>query len=137
MGQLPFEIWLFIRRLWWFPCHLYNFWKLPRFKEGDLYLDCGWHPVVCTEVTWTCWRWLGPYDRDLAGVSLLDGSSPRSCSVIHCDPQKLTGPVAAHIVSLMLEGDQSLGVSLERRKVGEKHIQNIIKQSPELQKLWG
>lgn len=43
-------------------------------EVGQIYRDCSYHPVLCTEV----------YDDDVAGVSLIDGSSPRSCSIRHC-----------------------------------------------------
>jgi hypothetical protein len=47
---------------------------------GDIYLDCNYHPVVCTEID----------DWDIAGISMVDGSGPRSCSIRHCGIQKLT-----------------------------------------------
>lgn len=137
MGDLPFEVWLFIRRLIRWPQSLYRFWKLPRFKEGDIYLDCFWHPVAVTEVTLTYWSLLGPYDWDLAGISLLDGTSPRGCSVRICGLQKLSYPVAEHIVSLMLGGDHSLEAALQRREAGVQNIQSIYEVSPELKQLWG
>lgn len=72
-----------------FPKELYQLWKLPRFRPGDIYLDCAYHPVVTTKVELMCYSWWGPYDWDLSGVSLYDGTSPRGCSVIHCSPRKL------------------------------------------------
>lgn len=49
---------------------------------GDVFEDCSFHPVLC----------LGVDDRegDLWGISLIDGSYPRSCSFIHCGVRKLT-----------------------------------------------
>lgn len=136
MGNLPFNIWLFFRRLTDFPSNLHRFWKLPRFKEGGIYLDCGWHPVVAIEVTLTYCSLLGPYDWDLEGISLLDGGGPRGCSTRHCAPRKLSFPAAEHIVSLMLDGDHSLEAALRRRADGVQNIQRIYEASPELQQLW-
>jgi hypothetical protein len=64
---------------------------------GDIYEDCAFHPVICMGVS---------YEEDeLWGVSLVDGSYPRSCSLVHCGVRKLTpaeawdirmhGPVSA------------------------------------------
>lgn len=41
---------------------------------GEVYEDCAYHPVYCTESV----------AGDVAGVSLFDASTPRSCSVSHC-----------------------------------------------------
>lgn len=137
MGDIAFEVRMFTHRLINFPRNLKDFRKLPRFKVGDIYLDCGWHPVVATEVTWTGNGWLGPWDWDLAGVSLLDGSSPRSCSVRHCAPVKIDYSAAEHIVALMLDVDNQLDAALKRRKAGVENIRRIYEVSPELQGLWG
>ncbi len=49
---------------------------------GDLYEDCFFHPVVCVEVD---------YDHDsISGVSLIDGSYPRNCSMRFCGVRKLS-----------------------------------------------
>ncbi len=49
---------------------------------GDLYEDCCFHPVVCVEVD---------YEHDsISGVSLIDGSYPRNCSLRFCGVRKLT-----------------------------------------------
>ncbi|MGP3964837.1 hypothetical protein ACTWPT_53680, partial [Nonomuraea sp. 3N208] len=42
---------------------------------GMIYEDCAFHPVLCLEVD---------EDRSVAGISLIDGSYPRSCSLDHC-----------------------------------------------------
>ncbi len=47
---------------------------------GDLYMDCNYHPVLCTESD----------QDDVSGISLLDGSMPRSCSIEHCNVKRLT-----------------------------------------------
>lgn len=49
-------------------------------KPGEIYEDCAYHPVLCTLV-----------DGDhVEGISLLDGSAPRSCSIKHCGVVVLT-----------------------------------------------
>lgn len=49
-------------------------------KVGDYYQDCGLHPVLCTENN----------GYDVEGISLIDGSYPRCCSLYYCDPRKIT-----------------------------------------------
>jgi hypothetical protein len=47
---------------------------------GDIYEDCAFHPVLCTHV-----------DGDhLSGISLIDASGPRGCSLNHCGVIKLS-----------------------------------------------
>jgi hypothetical protein len=48
---------------------------------GDLYEDCAYHPVLCTYVSYE--------DDEIAGISLVDGSAPRGCSLRHCGVRKL------------------------------------------------
>ena len=51
-------------------------------QPGDIYEDCSYHPVLCTHV-----------EEDvevLKGISLIDASAPRSCSLTHCGPVKLS-----------------------------------------------
>ena len=51
-------------------------------SPGDLYEDCSFHPVICVEVD---------YDRDeIFGISLIDGSYMRNCSLRFCGVHKLT-----------------------------------------------
>ena len=53
-----------------------------RIHVGDIYEDCAFHPVLCTRVD---------YEVDkLEGISLIDGSAPRSCSLRYCGPFRLT-----------------------------------------------
>ena len=59
------------------------------FGVGLLYEDCAYHPVLCTGYS--------PQEADLQGISLIDGSSPRSCSIEHCGPVPLTLPQAVWI----------------------------------------
>lgn len=51
---------------------------------GDIYEDCAHHPVRCEEI------YIGPGLDDISGVSLIDGSRPRSCSLKHCGVIRLT-----------------------------------------------
>ena len=45
-------------------------------KIGDLYEDCFYHPCYCVKID---------VDGDeVSGISLIDGSFPRCCSVEHC-----------------------------------------------------
>lgn len=53
-----------------------------RLVVGDIYEDCNYHPVLCTSVD---------YDEDTPeGISLIDGSQPRSCSLVHCGIRRLS-----------------------------------------------
>jgi hypothetical protein len=47
---------------------------------GDVYEDCAFHPVLC----------IGADGDEFWGISLVDGSYPRSCSVANCGVRKLT-----------------------------------------------
>jgi len=49
---------------------------------GEVYEDCAYHPVLCVSVSYE--------EDDIQGVSLVDGSYPRSCSLRHCGVRKLT-----------------------------------------------
>jgi hypothetical protein len=49
-------------------------------RAGDFYEDCAYHPCLCIRVL----------DGEVSGVSLVDGSSPRSCDVSHCGIRRLT-----------------------------------------------
>lgn len=59
---------------------------LNKFKLGDIYLDGFYHPTVCLRIDIDYER----KDIGLEGVSLLDGSWPRGCSVVHSGPDKIT-----------------------------------------------
>jgi hypothetical protein len=52
------------------------------FVVGGLYEDCAYHPCLCIEVD--------EAERGLIGISLMDGSLPRSCSIDHCGPEVIT-----------------------------------------------
>ena len=49
---------------------------------GDFYEDCAYHPCVCVASSIE--------DDDLCGISLIDGTQPRSCSLKHCGVRRLT-----------------------------------------------
>jgi hypothetical protein len=51
------------------------------FHPGDIYEDCSFHPVLCTYID----------DGDeIGGISLIDASAPRACSLSGCAVVKLT-----------------------------------------------
>jgi hypothetical protein len=56
----------------------------PRIQPGDIYEDCAYHPYVCFGI--------GEEDGDIMvwGISLIDGSQPRSCRLNHCGVHKMT-----------------------------------------------
>jgi hypothetical protein len=49
-------------------------------SPGDIYEDCAYHPCVC----------LGVDGLEIWGISLVDGSHPRSCDIGACGIRKLT-----------------------------------------------
>ncbi|WEH16924.1 hypothetical protein [Streptomyces sp. VNUA24] len=51
-------------------------------RVGDIYEDCSFHPVLCTEVDDDGWVVLN-------GISLIDGTFPRSCDAQHCAPVRI------------------------------------------------
>ena len=57
---------------------------------GDVYWDCAYHPVKCTEID----------DDDVSGISLLDKSSPRYCSIKNCGVIKLNQEQTDFLVSI-------------------------------------
>lgn len=62
-------------------------WRKRKIRVGDVYLDCDNHPVYCTESD----------GYDVAGKSLIDGSSPRSCSIKDCAVIRLSPRKVAEI----------------------------------------
>lgn len=51
-------------------------------KPGDIYESCSYEPVLCLGVD---------YKRDqIWGISLIDGTYPHSCSLVHCGVRKLS-----------------------------------------------
>lgn len=57
-------------------------------SPGDYYEDCAFHPCVCMRVD--------SEDDEIQGISLVDGSFPRSCSGRHCGVRKLSFAEALH-----------------------------------------
>lgn len=53
---------------------------------GDFYEDCYYHPCLCTLV----------WDGCVSGISLVDGTYPRDCSIEHYAIRKLTPEEAIH-----------------------------------------
>ena len=49
-------------------------------KPGDFYEDCFSHPCLCTSCN----------GDDVDGISLVDGSTPRGCSIRHCGVVKIS-----------------------------------------------
>jgi hypothetical protein len=49
-------------------------------QPGDIYEDCAYHPCLCVRIE----------EDDVEGISLVDGTVPRSCSIAHCGVRRLT-----------------------------------------------
>lgn len=49
-------------------------------SPGDIYEDCAFHPVLCTN----------SHEDQISGISLIDATAPRACSLTHCGIIKLT-----------------------------------------------
>ena len=54
----------------------------PPIKPGEFYEDCSYHPCVCVGSSLE--------HDEIWGISLIDGTHPRSCSFRHCGVRKLT-----------------------------------------------
>jgi len=68
-------------------------------KPGDIYEDCAFHPVLCTHID----------GDEISGISLIDASAPRACSLSHCAVIKLT-------VSDVIEARADWPAYLNRRR---------------------
>lgn len=55
-------------------------------QAGDYYEDCAFHPCLCIRVD----------GDELLGVSLVDGTYPRGCSIGHCGVRRLSLQEALH-----------------------------------------
>lgn len=75
---------------------------------GNIYEDSACHPVLCTSVD---------YENDeISGISLIDGSYPRSCSLRHSGVRKLTIEEALEIrLNGPVEPEFRERISRERR----------------------
>ena len=60
-----------------------------RLKVGDIYESCSYHPVLCLGVDYK--------EDEIWGISLIDGTYPMACSLIHCGIRKLTAKQAWRI----------------------------------------
>ncbi len=125
MGNLYLhEMKLFLMRWMAFPRELRRSRALPDFEMGDIYLDCAYHPVIATEAVRFRTAQPGCWDADLAGVSMIDGSGPRSCSVFHCAPQKISLELAL-LITIHWE---EFNAALDR-------LNALYETHPELQRL--
>jgi hypothetical protein len=59
-------------------------------RVGAVYEDCAFHPVLCTHVS--------DMNDEIQGISLVDGSEPRACSLSHCHPEPLSHSQAIWIM---------------------------------------
>jgi hypothetical protein len=75
--------------------------KPGEIQPGDIYEDCSYHPVLCTEIL--------EDGEVLTGISLIDASAPRSCSIPHCGPVKLS-------VTEVLEARRDFAAYVARRQ---------------------
>lgn len=73
------------------------------FAVGEIYEDCSFHTVLCTAIL------AQDGDTELTGISLIDGSYPRTCSVLNCGPTPLT-------ISQAMTAKLSFETYVERRK---------------------
>lgn len=72
--------------------------KKYHIQPGDIYEDCAYHPCLCTEVEDE------GDDISVSGISLIDGSYPRPCSLNHCGVIKMTLEEAWHRKREFAEG---------------------------------
>jgi hypothetical protein len=56
--------------------------EVPEFAPGDIYEDAFYHPCLCVGASMK--------EDEVWGISLLDGSYPRSCSITYSHPRKLS-----------------------------------------------
>lgn len=60
-----------------------------QYNPGDIYEDVFYHPCLCVHAS--------VEDDEIWGISLIDGTYPRACSLAHNDIRKLTVEEAWHI----------------------------------------
>lgn len=53
-----------------------------RIRVGDMYMDCSYHPCIAAYASLK--------NDSFEGISIIDGSGPRSCSFRHCGITKIT-----------------------------------------------
>ncbi|AWZ10783.1 hypothetical protein DRB96_39795 [Streptomyces sp. ICC1] len=71
-------------------------------RVGDVYEDCFFHPVLCTDIEENA-------GLVLSGVSLIDGTHPRSCDALYCEPVRIP-------VESVMEIKRDLGAYTARRQ---------------------
>lgn len=54
--------------------------KVGEILPGDIYEACNFHPCFCVKID----------NVHIYGISLVDGSYPRACNILHCAVRKLT-----------------------------------------------
>ena len=79
----------------------------PLIRKGMIYEDCAFHPVLCVEVH---------SDDSVSGISLIDGSYPRTCSVTSCGIVSLSIEEAVEI-----RKDFSSYAARRQRQLAEGH----------------
>jgi hypothetical protein len=93
-----------------------------RLKVGDIYESCFYHPIVCLGVD---------YKQDnIWGVSLIDGTYPHSCSLVHCGVRKLSPKQAWEIKMRGPEApDDKKGFSAKGRwwNVNTERDQHVVR----------
>jgi hypothetical protein len=104
---------------------------MDKVKVGDIYWDCSYHPVLCTESV-RVKRHFRTVDYDVAGVSLFDGSRPRSCSVHHCGVTKLK---LVQIQWLILHREDFLSAEAQWRNGEVEAYKPLLKEWDRLE--WG
>ncbi len=82
-----------------------------KIKVGDFFEDCGYHPVLCTDAHYDK---KNKYESAIVGISLIDGSSPRQCSIAYCSPRRISFKEAIDI--------KENGPSKKKKK----HFQSLI-----------
>ena len=75
-----------------------------RISIDDYYIDCGYHPLICTEID--------EANDEIIGESIIDGME-RQCSIYNCAPQKTTKEKAEELKKIWLEQGE-YGVLLYR-----------------------
>jgi hypothetical protein len=73
-------------------------------RVGSIYEDCSYHPCLCTAVDIS--------EDEVRGISLIDGSGPRSCSIKYCGPVPLN-------LEKALEAKRDFPAYLQQRMVAD------------------
>ncbi len=56
--------------------------KRLNIKVGDIFESCNYHPVLCLGVDYKA--------DEIWGISLIDGTHPQCCSLVHCGIKRLS-----------------------------------------------